>query len=154
MIGDVNLFLKGLKDEEDFEAEVEIMIAGLGLHCISVRNDLHARTTEPSYRRKGLALSSLQLFLSYATSAPGSLPSQLANGAYSSPLPVQPSNLVVRISASNSPSINMFTKLGFVETKRVEVFNEVEMRLCKAGEVRKERMGEDSWSKGTVVWYE
>lgn len=28
MIGDVNLFLKGLPDEEDFEAEVEIMIAG------------------------------------------------------------------------------------------------------------------------------
>lgn len=29
MIGDVNLFLKGLPDEEDFEAEVEIMIAGM-----------------------------------------------------------------------------------------------------------------------------
>lgn len=29
MMGDVNLFLKGLPDEEDFEAEVEIMIAGM-----------------------------------------------------------------------------------------------------------------------------
>lgn len=28
MIGDVNLFLKGEQSEEDFEAEVEIMIAG------------------------------------------------------------------------------------------------------------------------------
>ena len=28
MIGDVNLFLKGHPDDEDFEAEVEIMIAG------------------------------------------------------------------------------------------------------------------------------
>ena len=28
MIGDVNLFFKGAPDEEDFEVEVEIMIAG------------------------------------------------------------------------------------------------------------------------------
>lgn len=28
MIGDVNLFLKGSPEEEDFEVEVEIMIAG------------------------------------------------------------------------------------------------------------------------------
>ncbi len=28
MIGDINLFLKGSPNEEDFEVEVEIMIAG------------------------------------------------------------------------------------------------------------------------------
>ena len=28
MVGDVNLFLKGTTEDEDFEAEVEIMIAG------------------------------------------------------------------------------------------------------------------------------
>lgn len=28
MVGDVNLFLKGNPSDEDFEAEVEIMIAG------------------------------------------------------------------------------------------------------------------------------
>lgn len=35
MIGDVNLFLKGVPNEEDFEAEVEIMIAGelIGIVC-------------------------------------------------------------------------------------------------------------------------
>ena len=29
MVGDVNLFLKGAPDDEDFEAEAEIMIAGV-----------------------------------------------------------------------------------------------------------------------------
>ena len=29
MVGDVNLFLKGVPGEDDFEAEVEIMIAGV-----------------------------------------------------------------------------------------------------------------------------
>ncbi len=41
MIGDVNLFLKGMPSDEDFEAEVEIMIAGesgqtifvIGIYC-------------------------------------------------------------------------------------------------------------------------
>jgi hypothetical protein len=28
MVGDVNIFLRGLHGDEDFEAEVEIMIAG------------------------------------------------------------------------------------------------------------------------------
>ena len=35
MVGDVNLFLKGDPSDEDFEAEVEIMIAGESrtVHC-------------------------------------------------------------------------------------------------------------------------
>ncbi|KAI6037674.1 GNAT domain-containing protein [Pisolithus marmoratus] len=52
MVGDVNLFLKGHPSDEDFEAEVEIMIA------------------ESDYRRRGLALEALQLMLSYATGSP------------------------------------------------------------------------------------
>ena len=35
MVGDVNLFLKGLYGDEDFEAEVEIMIAG-GYYVITL----------------------------------------------------------------------------------------------------------------------
>ncbi|KAH9920553.1 acyl-CoA N-acyltransferase [Epithele typhae] len=51
MVGDVNLFLKGSPADDDFEAEVEIMIA------------------EPAHRRKGLAHAALQLLLAYATTA-------------------------------------------------------------------------------------
>ncbi|KAJ8689575.1 hypothetical protein PTI98_012466 [Pleurotus ostreatus] len=127
MIGDVNLFLKGGRRdnredgdvEDDFEAEVEIMIA------------------EPDWRRKGLAIEALQLMLGYATTGSPSgafpppsepEPQDTSHRLSESPLPIPPRSLVTRISESNTPSIKLFQKLGFVITKRVEVFREVEMR--------------------------
>jgi len=118
MVGDVNLFLKGLPDDEDFEAEVEVMIA------------------EPAYRRKGLASVAIQLMLSYATSPSAKL------GPNQRPLPVPRERLVARIGESNLPSIRLFEKLGFTVTKRVAVFEEVELRFTsdeitwRGGEVR------------------
>ncbi|EIW65327.1 acyl-CoA N-acyltransferase [Trametes versicolor FP-101664 SS1] len=99
MIGDVNLFLKGTPDEEEFEAEAEIMVA------------------EPAYRRRGIAFTALQLMLSYAT-----------DPLSPSPLPVRPEKLVARIGDKNEPSIRLFEKLGFSVTKIVAVFEEVELR--------------------------
>ncbi|KAG9219936.1 hypothetical protein CCMSSC00406_0010334 [Pleurotus cornucopiae] len=105
--------------EDDFEAEVEIMIA------------------EPDWRRKGLAIEALQLMLGYATTGSPSgafpppsepEPQDTSYRLSESPLPVPPRSLVTRISESNTPSIKLFQKLGFVITKRVEVFREVEMR--------------------------
>ncbi|CCM02707.1 uncharacterized protein FIBRA_04813 [Fibroporia radiculosa] len=99
MVGDVNLFLKGTPEDEDFEAEAEVMIA------------------EPAFRRRGLALAALELMLSYATS-----PSAPA------PLPVPRERLVARIAETNEPSVRLFERLGFAVTRRVEVFQELEMR--------------------------
>ncbi|EPS95687.1 hypothetical protein FOMPIDRAFT_1131879 [Fomitopsis schrenkii] len=123
MVGDVNLFLKGNPSDEDFEAEVEIMIA------------------EPAYRRRGLAHTVLQLFLSYATSAAKA--SATTNLAGIPPIPR--TRLVARIGMQNAPSIALFEKLGFVETKRVEVFGELEMRW-RAGAAGPQ--GE--WKRGEV----
>jgi L-amino acid N-acyltransferase YncA len=63
-------------------------------------------------------LTALQMLLSYATSpdAPA-------------PLPVPKERLVVRIGEKNEPSIKLFEKLGFAITKRVAVFEEIEMRF-------------------------
>lgn len=108
------MFLNGApEDEDEFTAEVEIMIA------------------EPDYRRGGLALEALQLMLQYATenkflTEGSSVPTVFPT---SSPLPVPPSSLVARIGDTNLPSIRLFEKLGFVITKRIEVFSEVEMKL-------------------------
>lgn len=113
MVGDVNLFLKGSPEDEDFEAEAEIMIA------------------ESSYRRQGIASTALQLMLSYATSP-----------ASPSPLPISAHSLVVRIGEANESSVRLFEKLGFVLTKRVEVFQEVELRF---------RGSHNEWKKGFVV---
>ncbi|KAF7363994.1 Acyl-CoA N-acyltransferase [Mycena sanguinolenta] len=119
MIGDVNIFLHGspsqdthLDEEDEFYAEAEIMIA------------------EREYRRKGFALEALQLMLGYATaSSKGSfICANPPDTLKSSPLPISPTSLLVRISESNVPSIRLFEKLGFHITKRVEVFGEVEMR--------------------------
>ena len=39
--------------------------------------------------------------------------------------------MLARISDVNIPSIRLFEKLGFMVTKRVEVFQEVEMRYSR-----------------------
>ena len=74
---------------------------------------------EPAYRRRGVAYAALQMMLSYATD-----PSSPA------PLPVPKERLVVRIGEKNEASIRLFEKLGFAVTKRVAVFEEVEMRYA------------------------
>lgn len=151
MIGDVNLFLKGLPSDEDFEVEAEIMIAG----TIPIPCDIPTMILSPHYffycqesiyRRRGHASKALELLLSYATS-----PESPA------PLPIRANALVVRIGEKNEASIRLFEKLGFVITKRVEVFEEVEMRYCgggggdgKSNDWRKgvvRVLGEDNWSK-------
>ena len=72
---------------------------------------------ERAYRGRGLAYTALQLMLSYATDA-----------VSPAPLPVPKERLVARIGEKNEPSIRLFEKLGFGITKRVAVFEEVELR--------------------------
>jgi len=83
--------------------------------------------TEPSFRRKGLAMEALQLMLGYATGQPQIF--NLDNSIPDSKLNIPPRALITRISDSNLPSIRLFEKLGFKVTKRVEVFQEVELRF-------------------------
>jgi len=110
MIGDVNMFFK-----DEGEVECEIMIA------------------ERDYRRKGYGLEALRLLFRYATdqttfsSSSSSLP---VPTPFSPRLPVNPASLVVRVGASNRPSITLFHKLGFSVSKHVEVFDEVEMKFA------------------------
>ncbi|BGP36818.1 hypothetical protein JCM10449v2_000720 [Rhodotorula kratochvilovae] len=61
--------------------------------------------------RSGLALLTLQTFLSYSSRA----------------LSLPPRAFFARIGFDNVPSAGLFHKLGFREGKRVEVFREVEM---------------------------
>ncbi|KAK8844590.1 hypothetical protein IAR55_006437 [Kwoniella newhampshirensis] len=63
-------------------------------------------------RRRGFAREALSLFLYYLTTT----------------LPLPPTSLIARIGSANIPSITLFRKLGFVITKHVKVFDEVELR--------------------------
>ncbi|TFK26143.1 N-acetyltransferase 9-like protein [Coprinopsis marcescibilis] len=139
MVGDVNLFLSGtlqdlqaplvirsatedmdpsgpeLEEENESHAEVEIMIA------------------EPAYRRKGYALEALQLMLEYGTGhklgpvSPITVTSESLQ-TVESPLKISPTRLLTRIAEDNVPSVRLFEKLGFHVTKRVSVFQEIELR--------------------------
>ncbi|QRV90965.1 GNAT family acetyltransferase [Ceratobasidium sp. AG-Ba] len=102
MVGDVNLFLKDAEAEDGtVKKEAEVEIM----------------IAEREYRRKGLAQETLGLFLNYVT--------QESLG-----LALSPYQLVVRIGTSNSPSRALFERLGFIVSKEVAVFDEVEMRWC------------------------
>ncbi|CAE6520600.1 unnamed protein product [Rhizoctonia solani] len=131
MIGDVNLFLKDTEtdDGDRKEAEVEIMIA------------------ERGYRRKGLAFEALQMFLSYTTRRDQDVPG----------LALDPYQLVVRIGGSNAPSRELFKRLGFVVSKEVAVFDEVEMRWhWDESGVQPELSGEtiqSLWGNGGQIVY-
>ncbi|KAH9931305.1 uncharacterized protein B0H18DRAFT_952812 [Fomitopsis serialis] len=141
MIGDVNLFLKGDPPTRTSRRKIYIV-------CWIPRTRL-TTLTEPAYRRRGLAHTVLQLFLSYATSAPRRPP--LSGSPRDALPPIPRTALVARIGMRNAPSIALFAKLGFVETKRVEVFEEVEMRwrgaegggAWKAGEAREVQFAEE-----------
>lgn len=43
-------------------------------------------------------------------------------------LNLDPHNLIAKIGSTNTPSIRLFEKLGFSIVKRVEVWDEVELR--------------------------
>lgn len=90
-------------------------------------------TIEPLFRARGFGALALQLLLTYATS-PNSPP----------PLPVAPTALVSRIGERNVKSQRLFEKLGFVVTKRVEVFQEIELRF---------RGNSEEWAQGSVEPY-
>jgi len=156
MVGDVNMFLKGdplsaaseaREGEDDFEVEVEIMIAGACLQCIRLPmvQSLHL---DRAFRRKGLATETLLLLLTYTTGQWSAFIHSRTRDqeiAYSNLQPyldhiratqsprsltsvITPDRLVARISDSNQPSICLFEKLGFTVVRRVKVFREVEMR--------------------------
>ena len=78
---------------------------------------------ERAYRRRGIAFTALQLMLSYAT-----------DPASPAPLPISRERLVARIGEKNEASIRLFEKLGFSVTKRVAVFEEVELRFTPGGD--------------------
>lgn len=71
-------------------------------------------------------MEALQLMLAYATGR--HLGPDAPSQAIESPLGIFPTRLITRISDTNAPSINLFERLGFKITKRIAVFQEVEMR--------------------------
>jgi RimJ/RimL family protein N-acetyltransferase len=94
---------------------------------------------EPAFRRKGFASTALQLLLSYATSMKPADPNTSSQQLTFLPLPRKA--LVVRIGIDNAPSIALFEKLGFAITRRIEIFQEVEMRFNGSG---------TEWASGSI----
>lgn len=107
------------------------MIAGRFKRWLEGALNLEENFLERDNRRKGLALEALRLILQYATSSsPITSTSVSPDPSAGTLLPVSPVSLVVRIGASNKPSISLFSRLGFTISKHVEVFDEVEMKFA------------------------
>jgi RimJ/RimL family protein N-acetyltransferase len=137
MVGDVNLFLYEDEDDNDSDShqgaksiigEIEIMIA------------------TPSARRKGLALSSLQAFMSYITSHLDQILEEYRVGSDERSERYL-KYVRVKIDKDNEGSVGLFSKMGFEKVGEVNYFGEVEMRM-DAEELEKLE------GKGEVVKYE
>jgi RimJ/RimL family protein N-acetyltransferase len=109
MIGDVNLFLTDASDEEDDQA-IEQTNSG---KVLRKQGELEIMIAEQSARRKGYASQALTLMICYAMQH----------------LHLGPEDFLVRIGMNNTKSIHMFERMGFEIVKRVDVFQEVEMRV-------------------------
>ena len=83
--------------------------------------ELEIMIAEPSARRKGYAKEALQLMMAYAAREP---------------LSTRPEDFFARIGMQNTGSIRLFERLGFGITKRIEIFQEVELRPTDAGIVK------------------
>ena len=123
MVGDVNLFLSSAtppssdnEDEASAAPPEPVRRASLASITQSALPDTRRAEVEimlapRSARRQGLALSTLRLFLLYASRT----------------LNLKPSAFFARIGTSNTGSIALFEKLGFKRGKVVEVFQELQM---------------------------
>ncbi|GAA5922549.1 GNAT family N-acetyltransferase [Sporobolomyces koalae] len=114
MIGDVNLFLHTLDDDEDDQEEEQQSASKTprpARQAAELEIMLPPNESSLYKPRSGLALSTLQLFLTYAKDQLG----------------FEPSQFMAKVSYDNEPSLKLFEKLGFVERKRVEVFREIEL---------------------------
>ena len=77
----------------------------------------HQSSTDKDYRGLGIGYEVLELFLSYYN--------QYIKKYVGNRIPI------VKINYNNKGSIELFKKLSFIEYKRVDVFQELELRLMK-----------------------
>lgn len=119
MIGDVNLFLSDAPEEEEAEKnEYKPSYQMERTHHAKggprKQGELEIMIAEQTGRRKGYASQAISLMMCYAMQH----------------LNLGPEDFIVRIGKANGNSIELFQKLGFNITKEVEIFQEVEMRIC------------------------
>ncbi|GAA6058722.1 hypothetical protein JCM10212_003410 [Sporobolomyces blumeae] len=136
MLGDVNLFLHAVSPPvspivpptlEDDNVERET-VPPVPQDAYRAELEIMFPPSSPLFApRTGIALETLQHFLSYASAS----------------LDLRPFSFFVRIGYDNEASIKLFEKLGFAERKRVDVFREVEMAWHGADE--RERGASEAW---------
>jgi RimJ/RimL family protein N-acetyltransferase len=147
MIGDINLFVSALDDEDDYDfADGQLLPEGKSIHPIV--GEINLMIAHKDYRGRGLARSALEAFLDYIRA---SLPSILRE--YSLPSENFDSDdetgntsllhnkfhemrfkyLRVKIDKDNVRSIRLFERSGFKKMGGgPNYFGEVEMRLSYA----------------------
>lgn len=114
MAGDVNLFLHQRYDDDDDDDDADDAARP------TTWGELEIMIANPQVRRRGLAHEALRLFVHYV----------LTTSLGGVELPA--SRLFARVALENTPSLGLFTKLGFVQHSVSDVFQEAELRLGAA----------------------
>ena len=112
MVGDVNAFFTPWDAESDQPAEEA------GAAEAPLLAEVEIMVADASQRRRGLGRQALLLFLQYVAELP------------------RVSGLCAKIGEDNAPSLRLFDALGFVEHKRMAVFQQVELRLPLSADAR------------------
>jgi RimJ/RimL family protein N-acetyltransferase len=103
LCGDINCFFSDFEKDQFIDDEVESNTQSTG--CMG---EINLMIAEKQSRRKGIAQEALRLFIDY-------MKAQIPNFRA----------LIAKIQTRNDPSIKLFEKMGFVEFKRVECFQEI-----------------------------
>ncbi|WBW72131.1 N-acetyltransferase [Schizosaccharomyces osmophilus] len=106
MIGDVNMFLtEGYEDVEEDQNQI----------CSTyIQAELELMIAKPEFRSKGLGTTIIEAFLYYIEQS-GLLES------------THIAKYIIRVGSKNLPSLRLFKKEGFQQTKYVACFDQVEM---------------------------
>ncbi|EPY49469.1 GCN5-like N-acetyltransferase [Schizosaccharomyces cryophilus OY26] len=112
MIGDVNMFLtEGYEEVEDDPAAAEDENQNSSTYT---QGELELMIAKPEYRGKGLGTTIAEAFLYYMEVS--GLVASKGIAKY-----------IIKVGSKNVPSLRLFKKIGFQQTKYVACFDQVEM---------------------------
>ncbi|EPX75171.1 GCN5-like N-acetyltransferase [Schizosaccharomyces octosporus yFS286] len=112
MIGDVNMFLT--EGYEDVEEDLTVQDDANQQCTTFIQAELELMIAKPEFRSKGLGTTIIEAFLYYIEQS-GLLQSKHI------------AKYIIRVGSKNLPSLRLFKKEGFVQTKYVACFDQVEM---------------------------
>ncbi|KAI1733641.1 acetyltransferase domain-containing protein [Xylaria scruposa] len=124
MVGDVNLFLTPLDDDDDGDKDINgIEEKKDETRC--VKGEIDIMIALPEHRRRGLGEAAVRAFLRYLTGNHDTIMKEYAGATRLKTARIK--RLVAKIHADNEGSIRLFGNLSFCRDGDPDYFNEISM---------------------------